>query len=151
MPSPIFSSKLRFPSPRIKYLTRSLPNLDTVQLVDTTEDERIRDEAQEALVEHYDNQVKQFYLDRKERVGTGEIEMSRPQEIRDRSVDMNTNFCGISEENKCNHRREGNRPDTPKRSISGNRDEGRYGGTDPVAVRNGKQPQKYPHLDPGHH
>ena len=51
--------------------------------------------------------------------------MSRPQVIRDRSVDMNTNFCGISEENKCNHRREGNRPDTPKRSISGNRDEGR--------------------------
>ena len=88
---PIFRSKLCFPSPRKKYLTRSLPNLDTVQWVHTTEDERICDEAKDALAEHYDNQVKQFYLDRKERVGTGEIEMSRPQVIRDRSVDMNTN------------------------------------------------------------
>ena len=88
---PLFSSKLCFPSPRIKYLTRSLPNLDTVQWVHTTEVERIRDEAEGALAEHYNTQVKQFYLDNKERVSTGEIETSRPQVVRDRSVDMNTN------------------------------------------------------------
>ena len=48
---PIFSSKLCFPSSRIKFLTRSLPNLDTVQWVHTTEDKKIRDKAEDALAE----------------------------------------------------------------------------------------------------
>ena len=70
---PIFSYKFCLLTPRIKHLSNSLPNLDTVLWVNTTEEERLRDDAEEALAEHYDDQVKQFYLDQKEQVNTGEI------------------------------------------------------------------------------
>ena len=65
---PIFGSKFCFLTPRIKHLSHSLPNLNTVLWVNITDEERLRDEAEEALAEHYDDQVKQFYLEHKERI-----------------------------------------------------------------------------------
>ena len=62
---PIFSSQLCHHSRRI-YLSNSLPNLDSICWSKPSKD--FIDEAEEALAEQYDNQVKEFYLDERERV-----------------------------------------------------------------------------------
>jgi chromosome segregation ATPase len=62
---PIFSSQLCHHSRRI-YLSNSLPNLDSICW--SKPSENFVDEAEEALAEQYDKQVKEFYLDERERV-----------------------------------------------------------------------------------
>ena len=52
-----------------------MPSLDTICWVQQiSDDEKLRDEAEEALAEHYDDQIKQFYLEERERVGAEKLE-----------------------------------------------------------------------------
>jgi hypothetical protein len=57
---PIFGSQLFSKAPRINFLSRSHPDLASICWVQP--DENFTDETEEALNEHYDNQVKQFYF-----------------------------------------------------------------------------------------
>ena len=68
---PIFSSQLFHHSKPIRFLSRSLPSLDSIcwgEMNDTLED--LADQAEEALNEQYDREIKDFYLDERERVKT---------------------------------------------------------------------------------
>ena len=62
---PIFSSQLCTISPTIKFLSRSIPNLDSLCWCHPDED--FRDEAEQALNEQYDRQVADFYEDEREK------------------------------------------------------------------------------------
>ena len=63
---PIFSVQLCHFSSRIGCLSNSLPNFNTICWVKS--DNTFQDEAEEALNEHYDNQIKEFYISERERV-----------------------------------------------------------------------------------
>ena len=63
---PIVSSDLCHTSPRIGYLSKSLPNFHMICLV--TPDDNFQDEAEEALNEQYDRQIEEFYTSKRERV-----------------------------------------------------------------------------------
>ena len=63
---PIFSSQLCHSSRRLGYLSRSLPNFNTVCWVKP--DDTFQDEAEEALNEQYDRQIEEFYISEQERV-----------------------------------------------------------------------------------
>ena len=60
---PIFSSQLFHHSKRIHFLSNSLPNLSTITWVRVTEEDEIRDEAEQALCDQYDRQVRAYYDD----------------------------------------------------------------------------------------
>ena len=66
---PIFSSKLCNITPRIKYLSRSLPNLDTILWV--TPDTSYVDEF---LSQQHENMVKQVYISRREQAQARKLE-----------------------------------------------------------------------------
>ena len=69
---PIFSSKLCNINPRIKYLSRSLPNLDTILWV--SPDTSYVDEAEEFLSQQHENMVKQLYISRREQAQARKLE-----------------------------------------------------------------------------
>ena len=62
---PIFSSELCYKSPMI-HLSRSLPSLDSICWCKPDED--FVNDAEEALCDQYDREVRDFYLDERERV-----------------------------------------------------------------------------------
>ena len=64
---PIFGSQLCHVSPKIHPLRASLPNLSSILWVDQDDDEDLINEAQEALADQYDREVKNFYLDEREK------------------------------------------------------------------------------------
>ena len=63
---PIFSSQLCYSSRRIGYISKSIPNFNTMCWVKP--DDTFEDEAQEALNDQYDRQIEEFYLAERERV-----------------------------------------------------------------------------------
>ena len=63
----IFSSQLCHHSKRIHFLSNSLPNLSTITWVRVTEEDAIRDEAEQALCDQYDTQVRDYYDDAREK------------------------------------------------------------------------------------
>ena len=69
---PIFNSDLCLYSPRIRTLSISLPKLDSMCWVKTTPEDKLRDEAEEALNDKYDGEVRQFYLTERDRVKSGD-------------------------------------------------------------------------------
>ena len=62
---PIFNSQLLFKTPPIKFLSRSIPNLDKICW--SQPDYGNTDEADEALADQYDREVKDFYIEACER------------------------------------------------------------------------------------
>ena len=66
---PIFGPHLCYRSKPIPYIAKSLPNLSTLSWARVTEEDIMVDEAEQAINELYDNQVKEFYKDAKEKVG----------------------------------------------------------------------------------
>ena len=65
---PIFNSQLCHLSRRIPYLSNSLPNLSTLNWVMITEEETIQDEAEQALNDHYDQQIQHYYEEAREKL-----------------------------------------------------------------------------------
>ena len=65
---PIFNSQLCFKTPPIKFLAKSLPNLQNNCW--RQPDTNYTDKAEEALAEQHDRQVREFYLDERERIRT---------------------------------------------------------------------------------
>ena len=61
---PIFSSQLCYNSKRIHFLAKSLPNLSTMNWVMVTDEDQVRDEAEEALCQQYDKNIKEYYRDK---------------------------------------------------------------------------------------
>ena len=61
---PIFGSQLVQKS-KIQHMTRSMPDLATVNWIEVTEEDSILEAAEEALNEQYDRQVERFYKDAK--------------------------------------------------------------------------------------
>ena len=59
---PIFGSKCCIISKR-PFLSNSLPNLATVTMVDVSEDDKIRDAAEEAIAIQYDREIEKFFDD----------------------------------------------------------------------------------------
>ena len=64
---PIFNSQLCYQSKQIPYLSRSLPNLSTVNWVMITEDDILQDEAEQALCDQYDRQILEYYDEAREK------------------------------------------------------------------------------------
>ena len=62
---PIFGSQLCHKSKPILFMTRSVPNLATLSWVRRTEEETMRDEAEQALNEQFDRQISDYYEDAK--------------------------------------------------------------------------------------
>ena len=62
---PIFSSQLCTISPAIKFLSRSIPNLDSLCWCQADAD--FTDEAEQALNDQYDRQIADFYKDKQEK------------------------------------------------------------------------------------
>ena len=58
---PIFGSQLCYATKHIHHLSSSLPNLSTMNWVTVTEEDVIRDQAEEALNEQYDRKIAEFY------------------------------------------------------------------------------------------
>ena len=58
---PIFSSHLCHASKRIQFLSNSLPSLHTIDWVKVTEEDTVRDMAEQALCEQYDRQIENYY------------------------------------------------------------------------------------------
>ena len=63
---PIFGSKCCIISKR-PFISNSLPNLSTVLMVNVSEDDMIRDAAEEALSLQYDREIEKFYDDARAR------------------------------------------------------------------------------------
>ena len=63
---PIFASQLCYLTKPIRHLSSSLPNLSTMNWVKFTEEDRIRDEAEEALCDQFDRRIIAFYEDARE-------------------------------------------------------------------------------------
>jgi hypothetical protein len=64
---PIFSSQLFHHSKSIHFLSNSLPNLSTISWVRVTEEDAIPDEAEQALCDQYDRQVRAYYDDARDK------------------------------------------------------------------------------------
>ena len=64
---PIFSSQLCYSSKRIQHISSSLPKLSTLGWVRVTEDDILRDKAEQALSDQYDRQIEDYYLEEKEK------------------------------------------------------------------------------------
>ena len=69
---PIFSSNLCNISPSFKFISRSLPNLNTILWV--TPDTSYEDDAEEFLAEQHANMIKQMYRLRKEQAQARKLE-----------------------------------------------------------------------------
>ena len=80
---PIFSSQLCHQSPRIHLLTKSLPNVNTIDWVTITPEEALRDEAEEALSQHHDDQISYFYKEATERARAKKKELNNNNTIDD--------------------------------------------------------------------
>ena len=65
---PIFRSTLFHQTPRISFMSNSLPSLEAICWGKIDDDEQLRDLAEEALADQYDRQVTEFYLSERERV-----------------------------------------------------------------------------------
>ena len=81
---PIFSLQLFHHSKPIRFLSRSLPSLDSIcwgKMNDTLED--LAEQAEEALNEQYDRGLREFYLDDRERV--------KNERLNSLSFDLNMN------------------------------------------------------------
>jgi hypothetical protein len=63
---PIFSSNLCHLTPKINFLSNSLPNLDTILWVEP--DTNYQDESEEAFNDQYDRQIDDFYRTEQERI-----------------------------------------------------------------------------------
>ena len=59
----IFGSQLCYATKLIHHLSSSLPNLSTMNWVTLTEEDVLRDQAEEALNEQYDRKIAEFYED----------------------------------------------------------------------------------------
>ena len=70
---PIFGSQLCYRTPPINFLSRSLPSLDCICWVQNSEDEVLRDKAEEMLADQYDAEIKEFYMTEKERLLTMQL------------------------------------------------------------------------------
>ena len=89
---PIFSSQLFHHSKPIRFLSRSLRSLDSIcwgKRNDTLED--LADQAEEALYEPYDREIRDFYVDERECVKTERL--SSP------NFDLNLNIVLVKLEN----------------------------------------------------
>ena len=62
---PIFSMELRYKTKPIHFLSKSIPNLDSILWCPP--DDEYLDEAEEYLSEQYDREVKDFYLEAREK------------------------------------------------------------------------------------
>ena len=62
---PIFGSQLCRISKPINYLSRSLPDMDTLSWVKVTEEDNVLNAAEEALNEQYDKEVEDYYKEAK--------------------------------------------------------------------------------------
>ena len=62
---PIFGSQLCQITKPINYLSRSLPDMSTLNWVKITEEDSVMNAAEEALNEQYDRHVEEFYRDAK--------------------------------------------------------------------------------------
>ena len=64
---PIFNSQLCHHTKPIRFLSRSLFNLDTIDWVEVTPEDIIRDEAEQALCDQYDREIEHFYIEAKDK------------------------------------------------------------------------------------
>ena len=64
---PIFNSQLCHHTKPIRFLSRSLFNLDTIDWVAVTPEDIIRDEAEQALCDQYDREIEHFYIEAKDK------------------------------------------------------------------------------------
>ena len=69
---PIFSSQLCYPTKPI-FLSRSSPDVSKLIWVSTSEEEKIRDLADAALDEMYDQEVKEFYLEARRKAAADRV------------------------------------------------------------------------------
>ena len=63
---PIFSSQLCHRTPKINFLSSSVPNLDSICWIKNDDDDPYLDEAEEFLSEQYDREISNFYLEKQE-------------------------------------------------------------------------------------
>ena len=85
---PIFSSDLCRLSPKIHFLSKSLPNLDSICWVKP--DTMYQDEAQEALNSQYDRQIVEFYISERERVSS--LRETSSVAVRSEPADLSANW-----------------------------------------------------------
>ena len=64
---PIFSSQLCHFSKPINFFSNSLPNLNTITWVKVSEEDELRDEAEQALCDLYDRDLELYYREAAER------------------------------------------------------------------------------------
>ena len=64
-------------------LARSLPNVNPIDRVSITPEKALLDEAEEALKQHYDDQIRYFYKEAKERARAKKQKFNNNNNIED--------------------------------------------------------------------
>ena len=64
----IFKSQLLLKTPKISFLSKSLPRLDSISWYTPSEEDLLVDEMEEALSNQYDREITNFYFDKREQL-----------------------------------------------------------------------------------